>query len=136
MKTLSKLGIIGGAALFLTATPFSVQLSQKTVTLSLDTADARVVRPVARVGIHRGVYRRAGLYGVAGYGAYRRVGLRSYAAYRPYRYGAGWRIARRAAILGAAAYGYGPYSGYGYPAYSSYASSYPAYSSYAYSNPA
>jgi hypothetical protein len=113
MKTLSKLGIIGGAALFLTATPFSLDLSHKNVTLSLNTADARVVRPVARVGVRRGVYRRAGLYGVAGYR------------------GVGWRYAaRRAAIYGAAAYGYGAYSGYGSPAYSSYASSYPTDSSY------
>ena len=119
MRALSTLGIIGGAALFLTATPFSLQLSQKNVTLSLDTADARVVRPVTRVGV-------------------RGVGWRSYAAYRSYGYGAGWRYGalRRAAVLGAAAYGYGAYSGYGYPAYSSYAydsASYNSYSSPSYS---
>jgi len=39
MKRLSMLGIIVGAAL-LSAAPFSLQLSQKNVALSLDSADA------------------------------------------------------------------------------------------------
>ena len=43
MKKLSVLGIIGGAAL-LTAAPCSLEWSQKTMTLSLDTAHARVAR--------------------------------------------------------------------------------------------
>jgi len=41
MKKVTILGTIVGAAL-LTAAPFSLQWSQKTVTLSLDSADARI----------------------------------------------------------------------------------------------
>jgi len=77
MKRLSMLGIIVGAAL-LSATPFSLQWSQKNVALSLDSADARVGRPLTATsvaGVHRRAYRRA-VYGTAvaglgGYGYYR-----------------------------------------------------------------
>jgi hypothetical protein len=108
MKKLSMLGIIGGAAL-LTAAPFSLQWSQKNVALSLDSADARIGRPLTATsiaGVHRRAYRRA---------------------------------YRSAVYAGAAGYGYGAYSGYGYPAYSgyyapqSYSSYYAPYSS-SYSN--
>ena len=61
MKKLTTLGIIAGAAL-LTATPFSLQWSQKSVALSLDSADARVGRPLTAtsvVGVNRRVHRRA-----------------------------------------------------------------------------
>jgi hypothetical protein len=61
MKKLSMLGIIVGAAL-LTATPFSLQWSQKNVALSLDSADARVGRPLTATsvaGVNRRVHRRA-----------------------------------------------------------------------------
>src|SRR4029077_412424 len=87
MKKGTILGTIVGAAL-LTAVPFSLQWSQKTVTLSLDSADARIGRPLTPLsvaGVHRRAYRRA---------------------YRGAVYGA------------AAAYGVGSYYGYGYPAYS------------------
>ena len=66
MKKGTILGTIVGAAL-LTAAPFSLQWSQKTVTLSLDSADARVGRPLTPVsvaGVHRRAYRRAA-YGTA-----------------------------------------------------------------------
>ena len=89
MKKLSMLGIIGGAAL-LTAAPFSLQWSQKNVALSLDSADARIGRPLTATsiaGVHRRAYRRA---------------------------------YRSAVYAGAAGYGYGSYSGYSYPSYSSY----------------
>jgi hypothetical protein len=89
MKKLSMLWIIGGAAL-LTAAPFSLQWSQKNVALSLDSADARIGRPLTATsiaGVHRRAYRRA---------------------------------YRSAVYAGAAGYGYGSYSGYGYPSYSSY----------------
>jgi len=92
MKKLSMLGIIGGAAL-LTAAPFSLQWAQKNVALSLDSADARIGRPLTPLsvaGAHRRAYRRA---------------------YRSAFYGS---------ALAGAAYGYGRYYGYGYPAYSSY----------------
>ena len=93
MKKLSMLGIIGGAAL-LTAAPFSLQWSQKNVALSLDSADARIGRPLTATsiaGVHRRAYRRA------------------------------YRSAYRSAVYaGAAGYGYGSYSGYSYPSYSSY----------------
>jgi hypothetical protein len=61
MKKLSIVGIFVGAAL-LTATPFSLQWSQKTVVLSLDRADARVGRPLTATsvaGVNRRVHRRA-----------------------------------------------------------------------------
>jgi hypothetical protein len=60
---------IVGAAL-LTAAPFSLQWSQKAVTLSLDSADARIGRPLTPfsvAGVHRRAYRRA-VYGAAAYG--------------------------------------------------------------------
>jgi hypothetical protein len=61
MKKLSMLGIIAGAAL-LTATPLSLQWSQKNVALSFNSADARVGRPLTATsvaGVHRRVHRRA-----------------------------------------------------------------------------
>ena len=61
MKRLSMLVIIIGAAL-LSAAPFSLQWSQKNVALSLDSADARVGRPLTATsvaGVHRRAYRRA-----------------------------------------------------------------------------
>ena len=81
MKKLSIVGILVGAA-FLTAAPFSLQWSQKNVVLSLDSADARVGRPLTATSVagvnrrvHRRAYRRA-VYGTAvaglgGYGYYR-----------------------------------------------------------------
>jgi hypothetical protein len=104
------LGIIGGAAL-LTAAPFSLQWSQKAVAVSLESAEARIGRPLTPLSV-AGVYRRA----------YRR-------AYRGAVYGG----AAAAAAYGVGSYygGYGSptysYSNYGYPAYS-----YPAYSGYGY----
>jgi len=89
MKKLGMLWTIGVAAL-LTAAPFSLQWSQKNVALSLDSADARIGRPLTATsiaGVHRRAYRRA---------------------------------YRSAVYAGAAGYGYGLYSGYGYPAYSGY----------------
>ena len=77
MKKLGMLGILGGAAL-LTAAPFTLQWSQKTVSLSVDSADARIGRPATPLsiaGVQRRAYRRAArstVYGVAagavGYG--------------------------------------------------------------------
>ena len=64
MNKLSVLGIIVGAAL-LSAAPFSLQLSQKNV-LSLDSADARVGRPLTATsvaGVHRRAHRRAYRHG-------------------------------------------------------------------------
>jgi hypothetical protein len=65
MKKLSMLAIIVGAAL-LTATPLSLQWSQKNVALSLDSADARVGRPLTATsvaGVHRRATRRAYRHG-------------------------------------------------------------------------
>ena len=65
MKKLSMLGIIVGATL-LSAAPFSLQWSQKNVALSLDSADARVGRPLTATsvaGVHRRAYRRAYRHG-------------------------------------------------------------------------
>ena len=73
MKKGTILGTIVGAAL-LAAAPFSLQWSQKTVTLSLDSADARVGRPLTPVsvaGVHRRAHRRAAYGTAAAYGAIR-----------------------------------------------------------------
>jgi hypothetical protein len=120
MTKLSKLGIIGGAAL-LTAVPFTLQWSQNGVSLSVDSADARVGRPLTPLsvaGVHRRAYRRSARSAVyagvaaaaaaaAGYGLSSYYGGYGYPAYSysaPY-YGTG--------------YGYGSYyGGYGYPGYS------------------
>src|SRR5215475_11875901 len=93
MKKLGMLGIIGGAAL-LTAAPFSLQWSQDEVSLSLNSADARIGRPLTATsvaGVHRRVYRRT------------------------YR-----RAAYAAAAAGVVGYGYGSYYSYSWPYYSSY----------------
>jgi len=93
MKKLGMLGIIGGAAL-LTVAPFSLQWSQDEVSLSLNSVNARIGRPLTATsiaGVHRRVYRRT------------------------YR-----RAAYAAAAAGAAGYGYGSYYGYSSPYYSSY----------------
>src|SRR5580704_3720002 len=70
MKKAAILGTIVGAAL-LAAAPFSLQWSQKTVTLSLDRADARLGRPLTPMsvaGVHRRAYRRAAYERAAAYG--------------------------------------------------------------------
>jgi hypothetical protein len=102
MKKLGMLGIIGGAAI-LTAVPLSLQWSQKNVTLSLASAEARVGRPptaTSVAGVSRRVHRRA----------YRR-------AYRSPAYAS------------AAGYGYPAYSSYYLPYGTSYAAPYGIYSS-------
>src|SRR6188768_1238126 len=63
MKQLGILGIIGGVALLIAA-PFSLQWSQKNVSLSLDSAEARTATRIA--GVTRRVHRRA--YRCAVYG--------------------------------------------------------------------
>ena len=108
MKKLSMLGTIGGAAL-LTAVPFTLQWSQNNVTLSLDSAEARVGRPLTATSIagvsrrvNRRAYRRATVYsgtaGAVGYGAGSYYGGYSYPGYystAPYNAGPsvgfGWR---------------------------------------------
>jgi hypothetical protein len=102
MKKLGMLGIIGGAAL-LTVAPFSLQWSQDEISLSLNSVNARIGRPLTATSIacvHRRVYRRT------------------------YR-----RAAYAAAAAGMAGYGYGSYYGYSSPYYSSYYAPQP-YSSY------
>ena len=124
MTKLGILGIVGGAVL-LTAAPFSLQWSQKTVAVSLDTADARIGRPrtaVSIAGVQRRTYRRAaraavygGAVGALGYGAY----------YGGYGYPGYSYTAPSAPSYGT---GYGSYyGGYSYPAYG-YGSYYGGYS--------
>src|SRR5262249_43847495 len=97
MKKLSTLGIISGAAL-LTAAPFSLQWSQKNVALSLDSAEARIGRPLTATSlagvnrrVHRRAYRRA-VYGTAaaglgGYGYYSYSSPSYSSYYAPYSSG-------------------------------------------------
>jgi len=117
MKKLSMLGIISGAAL-LTAVPFTLQWSQNNVTLSLDSAEARIGRPLTATSIagvsrrvHRRTYRRAAVYaGAAGAGGY---GLGSYYG------GYGYPAYSYSAPSYGTGYGYRSYyGGYGYPGYS------------------
>jgi hypothetical protein len=129
MKKLNMLQIIGGAAL-LTAAPFSLQWSQKNVALSLDSAEARIGRPLTATsvaGVSRRAYRRA-VYGTAavglggyGYYSYSSPAYSSYSA--PYSYSSY-----------SAPYSYSSYSApYSYSGYSTpYSYSYSApYSYYA-----
>ena len=121
-----KKGTIVGAAL-LAAAPFSLQWSQKTVALSLDSADARIGRPLTPLsiaGVHRRAYRRA-VYGAAAYGVGSYYGAYGYPGYSYGSYGYpayGYRSY-------ASGYGYGSYaSGYGYGHRSLYAfAGYPGY---------
>ena len=114
MKKRIILGTIVGAAL-LTAAPFSLQWSQKTVTLSLDSADARIGHPLTPgsvAGVNRRVHRRAAYGAAAAYGAgsyyayggssypgysYGSYGYPSYSGYGGY-YRPGYRAARRGVI--------------------------------------
>ena len=92
MKKLTLLSVALGAAL-LAATPFSLHWSPaKTLSLSLDTADARVGRPLTPgsvAGVNRRVHRRA-YYGAAagaaavGAGAYYGGYARPACGYYPY----------------------------------------------------
>src|SRR5215510_1031671 len=66
MKKLAILGIIGGAAM-LTAAPVSLQWSQKSVALSLASAEAREGRPLTHPRAHRRAYRSAAYASAAGY---------------------------------------------------------------------
>ena len=117
MKKLSMLGIISGAVL-LTAVPFTLQWSQNNVTLSLDSAEARIGRPLTATSVagvsrrvHRRTYRRAAVYaGAAGAGGY---GLGSYYG------GYGYPAYSYSAPSYGTGYGYRSYyGGYGYPGYS------------------
>ena len=94
MKKLGMLGIIGGAAL-LTVAPFPLQWSQDEVSLSLNSANALVGRPLTATNrrVYRRTYRRAAYAaaaaGVAGYGygsyyGYNSSYYSSYRAPRPY----------------------------------------------------
>jgi hypothetical protein len=77
MRRLSLLGLTVGAGLLVAAAPFSFQWSPaRTLSLSLDKADARIGRPLTPLsvaGVHRRMYRRAYrrnfYYGAAGVGA-------------------------------------------------------------------
>ena len=105
MKKLSTLGMIVGATV-LCAAPVSMHWSPtKEVRLSLDTAQARIGRPLTPfsvAGVHRRMYRRAYYGGYGGYYGYHRP-YYAYGGYyhRPYY-----------------AYGYHrPYYAYGYHPY-------------------
>jgi len=112
--------VIMGAAI-LCAAPFSLQWSQKTVKLSLDSAEARIGRPLTPfsvAGVHRRAYRRA-VYGTAAaYG----VGSH-YGATRGYGHPASGYGTYASSYQG---YGYGSYAST-YPGYGTYASGYPGY---------
>jgi hypothetical protein len=72
MKKLTLLGVTLSAALLCAAVPFSLQWSPaKTLSVSLDKADARIGRPLTPMsvaGVNRRVHRRA-YYGAAAAGA-------------------------------------------------------------------
>ena len=90
MKKLAMLGIIGGAAIFLTAVPLSLQWSQKNVTLSLASAEAqeRPLIATSVAGVSRRAYRRA--YRSAGYASAAGYGSRLYSGYGCPAYSSYW----------------------------------------------
>jgi hypothetical protein len=121
MKRLTAVSTVIMGAAILCAAPFSLQWSQKTVKLSLDSAEARLGRPLTPfsvAGVHRRAYRRA-VYGTAAaYGVGSYYGASGYPGYGYGSYGS----------YGYPAYGYGSYaSGYSGYGYGSYASGYPGY---------
>jgi len=84
MKMLSVLAIIGGATL-LTAVPLSLQWSQKTVMLSLASAEAQTGGPPTATSaagasrrVHRKAYRRGGYVTAYGYNPYTDCGYVPY----------------------------------------------------------
>jgi len=134
MKKLIMLGTISGAAL-LTAAPFSLQWSQKTVAVSFDTAEARIGRPgtaFSIAGVGRRAYRRsvrsavyAGAVGAVGYGAYSGgYGYPAYSAASSPSYGTGYGYG---SYYGSSSYPSSSYAGYGYPSYGYAGYSYPSY---------
>ena len=89
MKKLGMLGIIGGAAI-LTAAPFSLQWSQKNVTLSLASAEAQE-RPLTATrvaGVSQRTYRRA--YRSPAYASAAGNGSGSYSGYGCPAYSSYW----------------------------------------------
>jgi hypothetical protein len=114
MKKATILGTIVGAAL-LAAAPFSLQWSQKTVTLSLDRADARLGRPLTPMsvaGVNRRVHRRAAYGAAAAYGAGSYYGASGYPGYSYSSYG--YPASGYGSYYASAGYpGYG-YGSYGY----------------------
>jgi hypothetical protein len=136
MKKLTVFGIIGGAAL-LAAAPCSLQWSQGTVTLSIDSADARIGRPLTALsvaGVQRRSYRRAarstvyaGAAGAAGYGVgayYGGYGYPAYSAPSAPSYGTGYGYG---SYYGSSSYPSSSYAGYGYPSYGYAGYSAPSY---------
>jgi hypothetical protein len=129
MKRLTAVSTVIMGAAILCAAPFSLQWSQKTVKLSLDSAEARLGRPLTPfsvAGVHRRAYRRA-VYGTAAaYGVGSYYGASGYPGYGHPTSGYG---SYASSYPG---YGYGSYAssyqGYGY---GSYASTYPGYGTYA-----
>jgi hypothetical protein len=106
---MSKVVTVGATALFaciLCATPLSLRLSPEgNVTLSVDSASARVGRPLTATsvaGVNRRVHRRAyrqGYYGNYGYG---------YGTYQPsYGYGYAYQPYNRYQTYQQPYYGYG-----------------------------
>lgn len=85
-----RLGLIAAASIFVVA-PMSLQPSSTSlVTVSLDSAEARVGRPLTPgsvAGVHRRVHRRAyygaAAAGAAAYGAYRYQRACGYYPYPP-----------------------------------------------------
>jgi len=88
MKSLTTLGVVAAATLFCAA-PVSLHWSPaKSPSLSVDTADARIGRPltpgsVAGVNrrVHRRAYRRGAYYGAAAVGAAAAYGYHRRCAY-------------------------------------------------------
>jgi hypothetical protein len=126
MKKLCMLGIIGGAAL-LTAAPFTLHWSPNNVSLSVDSAEARVGRPLTPfsvAGVNRRAYRRTARSAIyAGAAAAAVYGLGAY--YGGYGY-PGYSYSAPSAPYYGTGYGYAPYGGYGGYGYGGYG--YPGYS--------
>jgi hypothetical protein len=103
MKKLTVLGVVTAAAV-LCAAPLSLHWSPaRTLSLSVDTASARIGRPLTPMsvaGVNRRVHRRAAYGAAAAYGgSYYAYGGSGYPAYGYGGYARpGYRAARRVAI--------------------------------------
>jgi len=121
VRTMKKSNVLGLCIVsaVLCAAPFSLQWSaMKLPSVSLDSAEARIGRPLTPfsvAGVHRRMYRRA-YYGAGAYG-YGRYGYRGFSYGR---YGSGYGGVYGYGDYGSPGYGYDGgygYSNYGYPAY-------------------
>ncbi len=139
MKKMSTLGLLAATALFCAA-PVSLQLSQDKVSISTDSASARVGEPLTPgsiAGVHRRAVRRTARHAYYGGNEYAGYGYGG-VGYGGVGYGVERRAARRAYYggYGNGGYGYGMAAGaagtYAGATYSAGSNSYPVRGGFTY----